>query len=393
MSALRLAAAVLAKELVDGLRDRRTILMALFFPLLGPVLLVVSLTLSSREAREVEEFGVSVPVVGPERAPNLVAFLEAGGVAVAPAPADPERAVRAGDADVVLVVPEAFGERLREGRPAPLRLVVDASRRHATPAAERVRTLLEAWAHRTAVQRLVVRGVHPSVADPLAIETVDVSTPESRSALVFSVMPYFLVLAIFMGGMSVAIDTTAGERERHSLEPLLANPVPRGALVAGKVGGSSFFSVLALAETCLGFALLPVLLPVERLGFAIRIGPGVVLRIFALFVPLLLAANALMVLVAARARSFRAAQTTLSFVAMLPALPGLFLAVSSARVPAAVRMIPGIAEQRLVARLVRGEPVPAGDVARAMLASLFLAAVLVRLAARLFERGRLLEGS
>ena len=75
MTALRLAAAVLAKELLDGLRDRRAILMALFFPLLGPVLLVVSLTLSSREARAVEATGVSVPVVGREHAPNLVAFL------------------------------------------------------------------------------------------------------------------------------------------------------------------------------------------------------------------------------------------------------------------------------------------------------------------------------
>jgi sodium transport system permease protein len=390
MRTLSLARAVLAKELVDGLRDRRTVVMAVVFPLLGPVVLAAALSMASRQARSAEEDGLRLPVAGAEHAPALVAFLAEGGLDAAPAPADPEGAVRRGDAEVVLIVPEGFGERLREGQPAPVRLVVDTSRHGARAAGERVRARLEAWAQRTAAQRLVVRGVHPLVTAPLALETTDVSTPESRAALLFSVMPYFLVMAVFMGGMAVAIDTTAGERERHSLEPLLANPAPRAALVLGKVAASSFFSLLALAETSAAFGLLPVVLPPERLGLALRLDPGVVLKVFVLCLPFLLAANALMVLVAARARTFRAAQTTLSFLMLLPAVPGFVLAVTPVKVKAWMAMVPALAEQLVMIRLLRGEEVAAGDALRAMVASLVLAAVLLALAVRDFERGALL---
>lgn len=390
MRILSLARAVLAKELVDGLRDRRTVVMAMVFPLLGPVVLAAALTMASRQASSAEEEGLRLPVAGAEHAPGLVAFLAEGGLDAAPPPPDPEGAVRRGDADVVLLVPEEFEARLRAGEPAPVRLVVDTSRHAARASGDRVRARLEAWAQRTAAQRLVVRGVHPVVIAPLAVETTDVSTPESRAALLFSVMPYFLVMAVFMGGMPVAIDTTAGERERHSLEPLLANPVPRAALVLGKVGASSFFSLLALSETSAAFALLPVLLPPERLGLALRLDPGVVLKVFVLCLPFLLAANALMVLVAARARTFRAAQTTLSFLMLLPAIPGFVLAVTPVKVKAWMSMVPALAEQLVMVRLLRGDEVGTGDAMRAMIASLVLAAVLLAVAVRDFERGRLL---
>jgi sodium transport system permease protein len=390
MRVLSLARAVLAKELVDGLRDRRTVLMAVVFPLLGPVVLAAALSMASRQARSAEEDDLRVPIVGAEHAPGLVAFLAEAGLDAAPAPADPERAVRRGDAEVVLVVPEGFGEKLRSGEPAPIRLVVDTSRHGARAAGDRVRTRLDQWSQRTAAQRLVVRGVHPVITAPLAVETTDVSTPETRAALLFSVMPYFLVMAIFMGGMAVAIDTTAGERERHSLEPLLANPVPRAALVLGKVGASSFFSLLALLETSVAFALLPVALPPERIGLALRLDPGVVMKVFVLCLPFLLAANALMVLVAARARTFRAAQTTLSFLMLLPAVPGFVLAVTPVKVKAWMSMVPALAEQLVMVRLLRGEDVATGDALRAMSASLVLAAVLLARAVRDFERGRVL---
>jgi len=386
----RLARIVFWKELRDGLRDRRSLTMALIFPLLGPLVLAGSFSLVSKDVRSAVEDAVKIPVVGAERAPQLVAFLREGGLDAVPPPAEPEKAVRRGDVDVVLEIPEAFGERLREGRPAPVRLVLDESRRAAKVTADRLEERLERWASVTAAQRLVVRGVHPAVVEPLAIEKLDVSTAESRAALLFSVMPYFLVLAIFMGGMSVAIDTTAGERERLSLEPLLANPVPRAALVFGKIGASSFFSLLALAETSIGFAFLPLVMPVESLGLSLKLDPAVVAKLFVLSLPLLLAANALMVVVAARARSFRAAQSTMSFLMLVPAVPGFILAMTPVKEQLWMKLTPALAEQLVMVRMLRGEQVVLTDALQAMAASLVLAIVLARVAARLFESGRLL---
>jgi len=387
---IRLARTVLAKELRDGLRDRRSLSMALVFPLLGPLVLAGSFSLVSKDVRSAAEDGVQLPVAGRENAPELVAFLAEGGLEPVEPPASPERAVRAGDVDVVLAIPPEFGARLREGNPAPVRLVVDPSRRAAKVTADRVRDRLERWGRITAAQRLVVRGVHPAVIEPLAVEEVDVSTAESRSAILFSVMPYFLVLSIFMGGMSVAIDTTAGERERLSLEPLLANPVPRAALVLGKIGASGFFSLMALTETSIAFTLLPVVAPVQDLGVSFRLDPGMVARLWVLSLPLLLAANALMVVVAARARSFRAAQSTMSFLMLVPAIPGFILAMTPVKEKAWMKITPALGEQLVMVRWLRGELVPMEDALRAMAASLVLAVLLAIVATRLFEGGKLL---
>jgi len=385
----RAARVVLGKELTDGLRDRRTLMMALLFPLLGPLTLAVALDVAAQSMQKVAREGITLPVVGREHAPNLVAFLEAE-ARIAPPPADPEAAVRAGDWDAVLVIPPEFGVRLREGRPAPVQLVVDASRQQSQGVVAAVRALLDAWGRRTAAQRLVVRGLHPAVIEPLAVETVDLATPASRAALFLSILPYFVVMSMFMGGMPVAIDTTAGERERQSLEPLLANPVPRGGFVLGKAAAAAFFSLLALGETLVGFWLLPLVLPPERLGFAIELGAGVLARVALVALPLLVLANALMALVAVRARSFRQAQTTISLLMLVPAIPGVLLALSPVRPQAWMHATPFVAEQVIVSRLVRGDVVELSTYAAAMGASLLAAALILALTVRLFESGRLL---
>jgi len=388
-STWRPARVVLRKELTDGFRDRRTLLMALFFPLLGPLTLAGALHFASQTMQKVAREGITLPVAGREHAPNLVAFLGAE-ARIVPAPADPEAAVRAGVYDAILVIPPEFGARLREGKPAPVRLVVDESRQQSLSVVQAVRGLLAAWGHQTAAQRLVARGLHPAVVEPLAVETIDLATPESRAALFLSILPYFVVMAMFMGGMAVAIDTTAGERERQSLEPLLVNPVPRASFVLGKAAAAATFSALALVETLAGFALLPALLPPERVGFAIRLDPGVLLRVLLLTLPLLLLANALMALVAVQARSFRQAQTTISLLMLVPALPGVLLALSPVRPHGWMQATPFLAEQVIIARLVRGEPVALGTYAVAMVASLTVAALVLALTVRRFGSGRLL---
>lgn len=386
---LQAARVVLRKELTDGLRDRRTLLMALLFPLLGPLTLGAALDFAGQSMQKVAREGLTLPVAGREHAPNLVAFLGTE-ARIVDAPADPEGAVRAGEYDAILVIPPEYGARLREGRPAPVRLVVDESRQQSLAVVQAVRGLLAAWGRQTAAQRLVARGLHPAVIDPLAVETVDLATPASRAAIFLSILPYFVVMSLFMGGMAVAIDTTAGERERQSLEPLLVNPVPRGAFVLGKAAAAAFFSALALTETLVGFGFLPLALPPERLGFTLLLDPGVLLRVLAVAVPLLLLANALMALVAVRARSFRQAQTTISLLMLLPAIPGVLLALSPVKPQGWMQVTPFLAEQVIVSRLVRGEAVEPLAYAAAMAASLLAAALILAVTVRLFESGKLL---
>jgi sodium transport system permease protein len=383
---------VFRKEVIDSLRDRRTLAMVLFFPVFGPMVLAATLSLVSRQARDVDEKPLALPVVAPELAPNLMAFLVERGVEVKPAPADPAGAVRSGDADVILEIPPGHGAALREAKPAPLRLYLDQSRRSATPAALRVRSLLEAYSRRIGVQRLLLRGVHPAAITALAVEEVDLATPQSRAALLLSMLPYFLVVALFTGGMSVAIDATAGERERQSLEALLLHPVPRSAVVLGKLAAAAAFAGVALVETTIGFGLVPHLVPLEQLGFSIRLDPAVLARVVLLMAPLLLLVCAFVLLVASRAHTFRAAQSSVSFMMLVPATPGIVLALVPVKLQLWMLAVPAFGEQLLVNRMLRGEPVEAAPMALCMASTLLWAALVTALTVRAFRDEKFLFG-
>ncbi|HET8723071.1 MAG TPA: ABC transporter permease subunit [Anaeromyxobacteraceae bacterium] len=387
MSWLRSFWIVLAKELREGLRDRKALVTALFFPVLGPVLVIVMLFLVSDSSRQADEKGVEIPVAGRENAPNLVALLEQG-ARVVDAPADPVEAVRRGDVPVVIVIPPEFGERLRAGQPAPVRLVVDESRHQSRPAATTAERLLGAWSHQLAAQRLVVRGIHPAVVEPLAIEREDVSTPASRAAMLLATIPFFLVMAMFTGGMPIAIDVTAGERERQSLEPLFAAPVPRSSLVLAKVAAAAAFGAATLAETLVGFGLVPIAVPASRIGFSVQLDPAMLATTFLLCLPVAGLAAALMVIFAARARTFRAAQTSLSLLMLVPSLPGMALAFQSARPAASLYAIPFLGQQMIVNELVRGMPLVRSQALLATGSSVVALLVVCAFAIRTFERGQ-----
>jgi sodium transport system permease protein len=167
---------VFAKEVVDNLRDRRTFLAALLYPFLGPGMILLMIFSIGRLSREAE-LPLTLPVRGAEHAPNLIAFLKQNRVTIEPAPDDPEEAVRRGDRQIVLLVPEGYGEAFREGRPAVVQLVFDNSRNEALTPIQRAQALLEGYSTQMGRLRLQARGVDPNVVEALAVESVDVSTP------------------------------------------------------------------------------------------------------------------------------------------------------------------------------------------------------------------------
>ncbi|MBS1245715.1 MAG: Na+ transporter permease, partial [Chloroflexi bacterium] len=245
---------VFAKEVIDNLRDRRTLSAALLYPLLGPVLIALMFAVLGRTVFQQNDWPLSLAVAGAENAPGLIQFLKQNDVEIRPAPVNPEAEVWAGNYDVILIIPASYGEDLCADRPATVQLVADRSRQSASVAVSRARGLLETYSRQIGSQRLLARGINPAVVEALAIGRIDVSTPQSQAAGLLNITPYFIIFSIFIGGMYLAIDTTSGERERGSLEPLLINPVARWELVLGKLGAALVFIVIAVVETLIGFA-------------------------------------------------------------------------------------------------------------------------------------------
>jgi sodium transport system permease protein len=383
---------IFKKELTDHLRDRRTVTTSLFYPLLGPLMLILIFTLIGQAVTTRNE-PLELPVAGAEHAPALVEFLRQRNVRIQPAPADPQAAVSAGDAAVVLVISPAYGEAFRAGRPATVQLVLDNSRQSASGAIDRAHEVLEGYSSQIGNLRLVARGVSPIATQALAVEEVDLATSQSRAANLLNLMPYFIIFALFSGGAGLMVDTTAGERERGSLEPLLINPVPRRNIMLGKLLAAQVLTVVAVVETLLGFTLVLNLVPLgQTFGIQLSFSLASMIAIFVLTIPIMLLAGALQMIVAASSRGAKEAQIYLQLIPLIPALPGLVLAFTPIRAAIWHMLIPTFGQQLLINQVMRGEPLSPLHVAVSALATLLIGALLLLVALRLYQREALVFG-
>jgi len=388
---MRAILTVLLKEVVDNIRDRRSISAALLFPLLGPAATAGIIFMTGEIISERADKAVKLPVVGAQNAPGLVKFLQQQQVTILSPPADPQEAVRKGEHDVVLVIPGDHGHKLRAADAAPVRLVVDESRRTARAGARRVRRLVLAYGQQIGSLRLLARGVHPGVSQAMALETVDVSTPESRAAILLAVLPYFIVLSIFLGSFYIAIDTTAGELERRSLEPLFINPVARWRLLCGKFLATLAFAVVGLVIAMIGFWLVPKLISTDSLGIPIRLHASVLGQILVLMLPLTALASAMQMIVATFARSFKEAQTYLSCLMVVLVIPGTVLSIMPLKAKAWMMLLPAFSEQLLIGKMIRGDAISPALVAICMVTTTVVACAGMWVAARLYSGERVFK--
>lgn len=305
---------IFIKETIDNLRDKRSVFSAISSSLVGPLLILLMVVVIGKTVfNEQIEKALEVPIVGRENAPELVAFLEQNNITLIPAPDNPEQAVKNGDQAVVLVIPADYQDDFRQGMPAAVQMIVDSSRQSNIATVERLRRAINAYDSQIATMRLMVRGISPSIISPLAIENLDMATPQSQGLVFLNILPYFIVMVTFLGGMYVIIDTTAGERERGSLEPLLINPVPRWQVVIGKLLASIPFALLAILLCLAGFWVVFNAFPLEDyVGFQLSISLYALVGIFMMSIPMTLLASGLQMVIATFTRSFKEAQTYVS---------------------------------------------------------------------------------
>ena len=387
--AMRQAWIVFRKELTDSMRDRRALFSVAFGVLFGPLMIVLVMNRAADRQREAED--VRIPIVGAEHAPALVDWLrQQQGVEIASGPADPEQAVRDEDEDLVLVLPKEFAERFRLSRPAPVQFVADTSRDDARPTIERVRRLLQRYNAEIGSLRLIGRGVSPSAINPLELREIEVSTAQQRAAQLLGFVPTFLLIAGFIGSMQIATDSTAGERERGSLEPLLVNPAPRGAIVAGKWLAAAFVGMACVVLATVLWIYLTRVMPLEDMGIRFALGPRQVGGILAATLPLCLLTAALQGCVATLARSFKEAQSYMGVLVLVPMVPGMLNAMYPLGNQMWMYAVPVLGPLTLLTNVLSGRPPHAGAFLVAAVVSAASALILVRVMASLFRSERII---
>lgn len=385
---------VCRKEFLENLRDRRTLISALLFgPLFGPLLFGAMVSRMLHQTVLESDEPLQITIAGGESAPNLERYLESQGVKLSTAPLSESAAraaVRDGSAAVVLIVPPDYAERFAAAQPAPLLLVADSSDSQNRKSADRVRRLLANYSGGLAQQRLQLRGVSPLLALPIAVNEVDVATPAGRAVVVLGFMTYFVLFAVLMGGLYLAIDATAGERERGSLEALLSLPVPRAALVGGKILATCAYMCLSLAISLTAFVCVFRFVPLERLGMSANLGAGTALAFFAICLPFVPLGATLMTLVASFTRSYREAQTYLTGVLLVPTLPIAFASIYSLKTKSSLMLIPSLSQHLLMTSILRDEPIAPTDIIVSAASALGLALLLFILTAGHWRRETML---
>ena len=353
---------VFRKELLDALRDRRTLATVLLSSVaVGPLVLVLISTLVSGYEKRAEQR--ELVVQGIEFAPSLRNYFERQTYTLRAAPADFEQQLKDNKlGEPVLVIPPGFEAELARGALPVVELVASSTNQRAQGNAVRLARLLQGYNQEQALLRLAMRGVSPVALEAVAVEERDLADPAARAALWAGIVPFFVLMAVLYGALNAALDTTAGERERGSLEPLLMNPTSRLALVLGKWGAVASVGMLIAVLSCLSFLPGQWLLRSETLSAMFRFGTREAAWFIFLLLPLAGALAALLMALAIRCRSFKEAQASATVLVLgVSLLPLLTLFNQEGEAPWHL-WVPALAQVTLMGRVLKGEAVAAPDV-------------------------------
>ena len=384
---------ILCKEIVDNIRDRRTLTTMVVSIVIGPLLIFGILWFTEKTVEEetdlVNAQAIQLPVVGAEYAPNLMVWLGQNNIEIIDPPKDIQDAISTGKQRVVLSIDSSYPEAFKKAKTAPVRLIHDGSISGLEKISfHRVQSAIQGYSEKVGALRLIARGVTPEVTQVIQVNISDVSTPQARNAQILTMLPYIVIIFIMVGGMYLAIDTTAGEREKGSLEPLLTQAVQRHIIVLAKLSATIVFSAATFLLVLIGLALAFKYIPIESISLVI--GPQQIIKIFITCLPFVFVACAMMVLLASFTKSYKEAQSYLGMLMMVPSLPLILLGLLSPEPSVNNMWVPSLSHGLIMIETLKGEEISASLIGLSAISSMVVAVLLTWVAVKLYQRERIL---
>ncbi|OGF54925.1 MAG: hypothetical protein A2Z21_08270, partial [Candidatus Fraserbacteria bacterium RBG_16_55_9] len=397
-STVRHVGIVWRKELLDTIRDRRAIVLMIVVPLLlMPLMVWGPNALRTSTEQQKEQQVQKISVVNTEGAPDLVELInQSGGLTVTPVE-DAAKALQEKEIAAVLVLPPGFSRSLAsEVASVEVTIQYDLSNSDSRTAQEKLTELLQAYRDQVVRGRLQQRGLSAQLLEPFRVREANVAPPERVSGFFLSfLLPLFLVLWAAIGGSQTAIDTSAGEKERGTLESLLATPPKRSSLVIGKFLTVTTVTLVATTLSLLGFVLSLIfgkeVFPdnplFEALEFSLQ--PAILALIFGAVALLAAMMSALTFALYSWTRNFREAQTYASYISFIVMIPALLVLFTDPPTSLESFLIPVYNSTMVLKELLLGD-VKWGHLAATLLSSAVYAAISLMLAVRVFQNERVL---
>ncbi len=384
MNFMSVVRAVFRKEIIDSLRDKRTMLGVLLSGVvMGPLILIAlsGFIASMEEHAEKREVFVS----GLTHGPSLQNFLERQTWVVREAPADFEAMLRSSKlGDPVVLLPSDFELAIERGEAPVVEVVSDSANRQSSSALPRVLQLLSGFNRERAGLTLATRGVSGAVLESVQVQERDLASTQTRAAQLTGMLPFFVMMAVLYGALNAAMDSTAGERERGSLEPLVMNPAPALALVLGKWGAVASVGMLVALLNCLSFLPAQWLLRSDTLQAMFQFGSREVVLFLLLLLPFAAALSALLMAISIVCKSVKEAQASATVLVLgISLLPLMTLLNQGGEAPWHL-WVPALAQNTLMTRVIKGE-----DLTLLQFAVPFLVCVVLTVAGLWFVSHRL----
>lgn len=342
---------VYRKEFTEWVRDRRTLISTVLVPLLlFPIMIVGFSALAMVMVGQAKKETPKIMILGGEDSPQLVAALrKVESLEVVPSRANWKEQISDKEIRAAAEIPPGFQSALGKGEAKAIKIYYYEGEMKSSFGADRIEKFLKDYRDQVVKDRLAARNVAPSVLTPFDIHQENVAPPEKVSgATLGGFIGYMVVLLCMTGAMYPAIELTAGEKERGTMETILSSPISRMSLVLGK-----FLLVLsaALATAALSVMSMGISFSAlrqfnassgrgETAELLLQLGPKAVASIFMMALPLAVLFSAVLMTIALFAKSYKEAQsylTPMTFLVVIPAvaslLPGVELSPKLALIP------------------------------------------------------------
>ncbi|NQZ09597.1 MAG: ABC transporter permease [Algicola sp.] len=365
--------ALFIKEMKEALRDKRAMMVAMMMALMAPVMIfAMSKVLISKAT---EKPAVYVKIIGGEYAPKLIEhFKTTNLVSFDSVPEDKKDMWD--ERNITLTIPDTFAKDLSEGNVIDIIFSADHSDKAMMLPIRRIERAVRAFSLSIGYKRLMVRGIDVKLLQPLNLIEQDTAQPNSSPIMITMILGMYLLMTAFMSGLPLAIDSSAGERERNVLEMLLCQPVDTLKIVLAKLSSASAIAVLGVVLTLTLTTVAIGFVDLAKIGATFSLDVYIFTALLVLLVPICVLASAMQLFFAFQSKSFKEAQSTVTMIIMVPAIMPMALMMMDDR-PKWFDWTPIVGQSLLIEDLLKGIPVGWGMIGFAGLVTLIISAAFV----------------
>lgn len=336
---------MIRKELIDAARDKRSVMAGLYYAVGAPLLMCGMFFLLIGQLTSPEDLNIEID--NAKGAPDLVKFLSSRGISQG----DGEDTK-----DIQLVISDDYAANMAKGLSAEVTVIADASDEKLQISIRRLEKSLQEYSGEMGSLRLIARGIDPRVMQPIKLNVEDKATPDSKAGMILGLATMTMIYAVFISGMNLAIDTSAGERERNSLALLLSHPVSTWEIVIAKITAVTIFAMVGLVLTLIVSKFAYAFVPWQELGFAVSVNTNFMLMMLIVGAPVAIMAACLQLFVSFMAKSFKEAQSYITIVLMVPMM--LAMAASYNIAPETIQWLPVSGQLQALIEFIKGREIP-----------------------------------